>query len=89
MANKESREKKSRSDSYVVRLYHHEDAVGDALVGYVEDPQQDRQWSFRGLAELTAIFVGLAGRQRVAVTAGGDEEKTEGNVGIARRRKND
>jgi len=89
MANKESREKKSRSDSYVVRLYHHEDAVGDALVGYVEDPQQDRQWSFRGLAEFTAIFVGLTGRQRVTVTAGEGEEKTESGVGIARRRKND
>lgn len=66
MPNKPGRERKSTSDSYVVRLYHHQDAVGEALVGYVEDPQQDRQWSFRGLAEFAAIFVGLAAQRREA-----------------------
>lgn len=64
MLDKRSPEGKFSSESYVVRLYRHQDSVGDALVGYVEDPHHDKQWPFRGLAELTAIFVGLTAQQR-------------------------
>lgn len=63
MSPKKSQRNQSRSDSYIVRLHRHHDAAGETLVGLVEDPEREQQWSFRSLAEFMAIFVGLAAQQ--------------------------
>ena len=66
MSPKKSQRNQSRSDSYIVRLHRHQDAAGETLVGLVEDPEHEQQWSFRSLAEFMAIFVGLTAQQRTA-----------------------